>query len=56
VLLEFFFRKGIVPTNAENFGMDNAAWLTILSVIGVTGIFYSIYRLTTGSVRNGVIE
>jgi hypothetical protein len=47
VLIEFLFRKGIIHTNAENFGMDNVAWLTILSVIGVTGILYLIYKLTT---------
>lgn len=46
VLVEFLFRKGIIHTNAENFGMDNVAWLTILSVIGVTGILYLIYKLT----------
>jgi uncharacterized protein len=46
VLLEFLFRKGIIHTNAENFGMDNATLLTAISIIGVTGIMYSIYKLT----------
>jgi hypothetical protein len=46
VIVEFLFRKGIIHTNAENFGMDNAAWLTAISILGVTGILYSIYKLT----------
>ncbi len=47
VLVEFLFRKGMIHTNAENFGLDNAAWLTAISIIGVTGILYYIYALTT---------
>jgi len=46
VLIDFLFRKGITQTNAENFGMDSAAWLTVISIIGVSGILYSIYKLT----------
>lgn len=47
VLIEFLFRKGMIHTNAENFGLDNAAWLTVISIIGVTGILYYIYAMTT---------
>ena len=55
VLVEFLFRKGLIHTNAENFGMDNAAWLTIISVIGVTGILYSIYKLTSEPKKAGIV-
>jgi membrane protease YdiL (CAAX protease family) len=46
VIVEFLFRKGVISTNAENFGVDNAAWLTAISIVGVTGLLYYIYRLT----------
>ena len=46
VIVEFLFRKGMIHTNAENFGLDNAAWLTTFSIIGVIGILYYIYNLT----------
>jgi membrane protease YdiL (CAAX protease family) len=46
VIVEFLFRRGIMHTDAENFGLDNAAWLTIISIIGVTSILYYIYTLT----------
>lgn len=46
VMVEFLFRKGIIHTNAENFGMDNAAWLTVVSVLGVTGVLYYIFYLS----------
>jgi len=45
VLVEFLFRKGIIHTNAENFGMDNAAWLTIISILSVTVVLYLIYHI-----------
>jgi uncharacterized protein len=45
VMVEFLFRRGVIHTNAENFGMDNAAWLTVISIIGVAGILYYIYKL-----------
>ena len=46
VIVEFLFRRGMIHINAENFGMDNAAWLTTFSIIGVIGILYYIYNLT----------
>jgi uncharacterized protein len=46
VLLEFLFRKGIIHTNAENFGMDNAFWITLISAMAVGGILYTIRKLT----------
>jgi len=46
VIVEFLFRKGIIHTNAENFGMGNAAWLTVISIIGVTGLLFYIYNMT----------
>jgi len=48
VIVEFLFRKGLITTNAENFGMDNAAWLTAVSIVGVTGVLYYIYHLSVG--------
>jgi uncharacterized protein len=45
VIVEFLFRKGIVNTNAENFGMDNAAWLTIISVLSIAALLYYIRKL-----------
>jgi membrane protease YdiL (CAAX protease family) len=50
VIIEFLFRKGVIHTNAENFGMDNAAWLTVISIIGVTAMLYYIHILT--KIRN----
>jgi len=46
VIVEFLYKKGVISTNAENFGMDNAAWLTAISIVGVTGLLFYIYRLT----------
>ena len=46
VIVEFLFRKGIIHTNAENFGLDNAAWLTAFSLIGVSIVVYFIFNLT----------
>lgn len=46
VIVEFLFRKGIIHTNAENFGMENAAWITTLSLIGVSGMLYYIYKFS----------
>jgi membrane protease YdiL (CAAX protease family) len=46
VMVEFLYRKGSITTNAENFGMNNAAWLTAISIIGVSGILYYMYALT----------
>ena len=46
VIVEFLFRRGIIHTNAENFGMDNAAWLTAISIVGVSGLMFYIYKLT----------
>ncbi len=46
VIVEFLYRKGTIHTNAENFGMDNTALITIISVIGVTGLLYYINRLS----------
>jgi uncharacterized protein len=46
VMVEFLFRKGVIHTNSDNFGMDNAAWLIAVSIVGVIGIMYYIYKLT----------
>jgi hypothetical protein len=46
VIVEFLFRKGITSTNADNFGTNNAAWLTAISIVGVTALLYYIYKLT----------
>jgi membrane protease YdiL (CAAX protease family) len=46
VIVEFLFRKGYSHTNAENFGIYNATWLTIISIIGVAGILYFIRKLS----------
>jgi len=46
VIVEFLYRKGTIQSNAENFGMDNTALFTIISIIGVTGLLYYIYKLT----------
>lgn len=53
VIVEFLFRKGIIHTNAENFGMDNVAWVTAISIVGVTGILYYIYTLTLKTQKVG---
>lgn len=53
VIVEFLFRKGIIHTNAENFGLDSAAWLTAISIIGVTGVLYYIYYLTVKQKKEG---
>jgi uncharacterized protein len=53
VMVEFLFRKGIIHTSAENFGMDNAAWLTVISIAGVTGLMYYIYNLTVKQKEEG---
>ncbi len=44
VVVEFLFRKGIISTNAENFGTDNEMWLTLISIVGVVGIMFFIYN------------
>jgi hypothetical protein len=46
VIVEFLFRKGLINTNSESFGMDNAVWMTVISIVGVTGVMYIIYKLT----------
>ena len=48
LIVEFLYRKGIITTNAENFGMDNAVWLIAFSIVGVTAVFYYIYHLSVG--------
>jgi uncharacterized protein len=53
VMVEFLFRKGVIHTSAENFGMDNAAWLTVISIAGVTGLMYYIYNLTVKQKEEG---
>jgi len=45
VMVEFLFRRGYIHTNAENFGMANAAWLTLISLICVSAILYYIHKL-----------
>ena len=49
VIVEFLYRKGYVHTNAENFGMNNAAWLTLISIIVVSVMLYYIHKLTASS-------
>jgi len=44
VMVEFLFRRGYIHTNAENFGTDNAAWLTVISIVSITGLLYYIRR------------
>lgn len=51
VSIEFLFRKGYISTNAENFGTDNALWITIFSLVFVTGVLYFIYKQTAGRER-----
>lgn len=46
LIVEFLYRKGIITTNAENFGMNNAAWLTAISIVGVTVLLITIYKLS----------
>lgn len=46
VFIEFLFRKGYIHTNAENFGTNNAAWLTLLSITLISAIIYFIYSKT----------
>ncbi len=46
VIIEFLFRRGIITSNAENFGMENAAWLTAFSILGVAAVFYYFYAQT----------
>lgn len=46
VIIEFLYRKGIILTDAENFGMNNAPLLLVISIASVTGILYYIYRTT----------
>jgi uncharacterized protein len=53
VMVEFLFRKGVIHTSAENFGIDNAAWLTVISIAGVTGLMYYIYNLTVKQKEEG---
>ena len=52
VLIEFLFRKGFIHTNAENFGTENAVWLIVISMIGVTGVLYSIHYLSLNKSHN----
>jgi uncharacterized protein len=47
VIVEFLFRKGLIGTNAENFGMKNAAWLTLASLVLVTALLYYIRKSTS---------
>lgn len=44
VVVEFLFRKGIMDTNAENFGTGNEIWLMIISILGVGVIMYHIFN------------
>ncbi len=46
VMVEFLFRKGIIHTNSDNFGMNNPLLLTVFSLAAVTAILYSMYRQT----------
>jgi hypothetical protein len=44
VVVEFLYRKGIIDTNAENFGTGNEIWLMIISILGVGVIMYLIFN------------
>jgi len=44
VIIEFLYRKGIILTDAENFGMNNAPLLLVISIASVAGILYYIYK------------
>ena len=46
VVVEFLFRKGIISTNAENFGTGNEIWILVISILGVGWILYYIYNST----------
>jgi hypothetical protein len=46
VFIEFLYRKGYIHTNAEDFGANNAAWLTLLSITAISAIMYFIYSKT----------
>ncbi len=54
VIIEFLFRTRYITTNAENFGTDNAVWLTMASIIGVTGILIYIYRIAVIQKKEGL--
>jgi uncharacterized protein len=46
VMVEFLYRKGIIHTNAENFGMNNPLLITGFSLLALSAILYMIYRIT----------
>jgi membrane protease YdiL (CAAX protease family) len=46
VMVEFLFRKGYLHTNAENFGINNAAWVTAISIFGFAGILFLIRKFS----------
>ncbi len=46
VMVEFLFRKGIMHTNADNFGLNSSTWVIAISMVCVTGLLYYIYKLT----------
>jgi len=47
VMVEFLYRRGLTGTNAESFGLDNAAWMTGISIVSVSFMMYYIHRITT---------
>ncbi len=44
VIVDFLYHKGYTQVNSDKFGTDNAAWLTILSLVIVGGILYYIRK------------
>jgi len=44
--VEFLYRKGLFPTNAEEFGMNSAAWLTMVSIVSIVLILFYIRKLS----------
>jgi membrane protease YdiL (CAAX protease family) len=46
VMVEFLFRKGLIHTNADNFGMNNSTWMIGVVSISVAGVLYSLYKMT----------
>ncbi len=51
VMVEFLYRKGIIHTNAENFGMNNPLLITGFSLLALSAILYMIYRITRQKAR-----
>ncbi len=53
VIVEFLFRKGLIHTNADNFAMDNTAWLTVFSIVAISVVLYFIHYQSTRQKEEG---